>query len=474
MQKLKKKADFTNGKVFIAMLWFVLPIIATNLLQMAYNAADMMIVSLSSEENAVGAIGTTSSFVHLIVNLFIGFSVGANVVVARSIGAKDGEKTQKAVHTSLIAALIFGLAGMGVGIGVSKAVLTVMGNTGSLLTLACRYTYIYFAGVPFLAITNYLIAIFRAKGDSKTPLIVLSIAGLVNVGLNLFFVVVIGLSVEGVALATTLANILSSVVLLCKLGKDKDETHFSFKRLKMDARAFKEMLFIGLPAGVQGALFSFSNMLIQSSIVSVNNQLCSPSSTYQPVVNGNAAGGNIEGFGYTAMNAVAQGAITFTGQNIGAKKPERIKRVAFSCFALVSLAWFVMTSIVVAFYPNLLSFYGVVKGEDGSLQRIAYETAMIRLKYITLPYVLCGIMEVCAGVLRGLGHSLTSTIISLIWACLFRVVWISTVFKAVGTLGSIFISYPISWALTTSTTFVVICILLRKLIRQKRAEEKIE
>lgn len=186
MQGIKKKTDFTNGKVFIALFWFVLPIIATNLLQMAYNAADMMVVSLSSEENAVGAIGTTSSFIHLIVNLFIGFSVGANVVVARNIGAKNTKKTQDAVHTSLVMSVIFGFLGAGLGIAVSKPVLTLMGNTGSLLALACRYTYIYFAGVPFLAVTNYLIAIFRAKGDSKTPLIVLSIAGLFNVGLNFF------------------------------------------------------------------------------------------------------------------------------------------------------------------------------------------------------------------------------------------------------------------------------------------------
>lgn len=474
MQGIKKKTDFTNGKVFIALFWFVLPIIATNLLQMAYNAADMMVVSLSSEENAVGAIGTTSSFIHLIVNLFIGFSVGANVVVARNIGAKNTKKTQDAVHTSLVMSVIFGFLGAGLGIAVSKPVLTLMGNTGSLLALACRYTYIYFAGVPFLAVTNYLIAIFRAKGDSKTPLIVLSIAGLFNVGLNFFFVVVVGLSVEGVALATALSNVLSAIVLLIKLSKDKDETNFSFKKLKMDARAFKDMLLIGLPAGIQGALFSLSNMLIQSSVVSVNNKLCPPGATYQPVVNGNAAGANIEGFVYTAMNAVSQGAITFTGQNIGAEKPERIHKVAYSCFALVSLTWFVMTAIIVALYPSLLSFYGVVKGEEGSLQRIAYETAIVRMKYITLPYVLCGVMEVCSGVLRGLGKSIISTVISLIGACVFRVIWILTVFSAVGSLESIFISYPISWILTASVIYVVARILLHKLIQEKRAREKIE
>ena len=328
----KKKVDFTQGKIFPMLILFVLPIVATNLLQMFYNAADMMAVSLSHEANAVGAIGTTTSFVHLIVNVFIGFSVGANVVVAKHIGANDKGKTQRAVHTSLIMAVIFGVIGAGLGIAVSRPILQAMGNTGSLLDLAVKYTYIYFAGVPFLALTNYLIAIFRAKGDAKTPLIVLSLAGLVNVGLNLFFVLVAKLSVEGVAIATATANLLSFVVLLIKLRKDKDFTTFSFKRLKIERKSFGEIIRIGLPAAIQGGLFSLSNMLIQSSIVTVNNNLCPAGIDYQPVVNGSAAAGNLEGFVYTSMNAVYQGAITFTSQNMGAKKPERVKPIMYNCF----------------------------------------------------------------------------------------------------------------------------------------------
>ena len=213
----KKKMDFTEGKVFFKLLRFVLPIIATNLLQTFYNAADMIIVSLSHEENAVGAIGVTGSFLGLILNVLIGFSVGANVVVAREIGAKDKQKTQNAVHTALIMAVIFGFGGMALGLALSKLVLGWMGATGNLLDLAVRYTYIYLLGVPFLALTNYLMAIFRAKGDSKTPLIVLSLAGLLNVGLNIFFVLALKMSVEGVAIATAAANIASFVALILKL-----------------------------------------------------------------------------------------------------------------------------------------------------------------------------------------------------------------------------------------------------------------
>ena len=464
------KADFTEGKVFLKIIWFVLPIVATNLLQMFYNAADMMVVSLSSEQNAVGAIGTTNSFLHLIINLFIGFSVGANVVVAREIGAGDKMRVQNAVHTSLIIAVISGVAGAGIGLAAARGVLTLMGNTGNLLSLAITYTYIYFLGVPFLALTNYLIAIFRAKGDAKTPLIVLSCTGVLNVGLNLFFVLVCGMSVEGVALATSIANAASAVILLLKLQRDKDATTFSWKCLKIDKAALRDIVVNGLPAGIQSALFSLSNMLIQSSVVTVNNNACPPDSVYAPIVSGNAAAGNIEGFVYTAMNAVYQGAITFTSQNIGAKKPHRVKRIMYSCFGITSMVGIVMSGLVVLLRQPLLSLYGVTGGAEGSLESLALEAALIRFQFITVPYFLCGLMEVCTGVLRGLGKALTSTFISLIGACLLRVVWLWTVFPVSQTLETIFISYPITWIATTVTAFIVIQVLLRKMIRKRQEE----
>lgn len=471
MQGIKRKVDFTNGKVFFKMVWFVLPIIATNLLQAFYNAADMMVVSLSHEENAVGAIGVTSSFIHLIVNLFIGFSVGANVVVAKHIGAKNTEGTEKAVHTSLVMSVIFGVLGMGIGLLVCRPVLTAMGNYGTVLKLACRYTYIYFAGIPFLAVTNYLIAIFRAKGDSKTPLVVLSIAGLLNVGLNLFFVLAVGLSVEGVALATAVSNLFSAVVLVVKLRKSKDDTRLCFKKLKIDMRSVKEIILVGLPAGIQSALFSLSNILIQSSIVTVNNARVPAGETYQPVVNGNAATSNLENFIYTAMNAVAHGAITLASQNVGADRPERIYRITYVCFLFITVVWVVMAGLIWLLFPQLLGLYGVVEGQVGSLERIAFETAVTRFMYIGAPYFLCGIMETCVSVLRGLGKSLTSMIISLIGACLFRIVWIWTVFAHYQTLGSVFISYPISWLLTIIVSFTVILITLSRRIKEKKTRE---
>ncbi len=461
MEQVKRRVDFTQGRIFIKILWFVLPIMVTNLLQSFYNAADMMVVSLSSEENAVGAIGTTGSFINLIVNVFIGFSVGANVVVAREVGAKDRQKTQTAVHTALLMSVMFGLLGMALGLCISKPVMKAMGNTGSLLTLAVRYTYIYFLGVPFLSLTNYLIAIFRAKGDAKTPLIVLMSTGILNVGLNFFFVLVVGMSVEGVAIATSLSNVASAVILLVKLRKDEDDTQFSFKKLRLDRKEFWDIMKNGLPAGIQGALFSFSNMLIQSSIVSVNNRLV-PDSSYAPVVNGNAAAQNLEAFVFTAMNAVYQGAVTVTSQNIGAKSPHRVSKVMYCCIAIVTAIGCSFGWLVYLLRRPLLSLYGVKVGVAGSLQRLAYDTAVTRMQFICLPYFLCGIMEVSTGVLRGLGRSFTSMFISLIGACLFRLVWIWTVFRANPTLNSIFISYPLSWIFTFVTAFLFIIFILKK------------
>lgn len=469
----KKKINFTEGKVFFKLLLFILPIVATNLLQMLYNAADMMIVSLSHEKNAVGAIGTTGAFIGLIVNLFIGFAVGANVVVAREIGAKNKERTQNAVHTALVMGAIFGVVCMALGFIISRPVLRAMGNTGNLLELAVRYTFFYFLGVPFLSLTNYLIAIFRAKGDSKTPLIVLSIAGLLNVGMNLFFVLVVGLSVEGVALATALANLFSFVVLLIKLRKDQDYTTFSLQRLRIEKQAFKDILLNGIPAGIQSALFNFSNMLIQSSVVTVNNSLVPSGTEYAPIVNGSAAAGNLESFVYTAMNAVYQGAITVTSQNIGANKPHRVRRILYSCLLAVFSVGVIVSGVIYLFKYPLLGLYNIKGGVEGSLEAMALEAAVTRLKTVLMLYFLCGTMEVCSGVLRGMGKSIVSTVVSLIGACLLRVVWLLTVFPLYPTLEIIFVSYPITWIITTCCSFTMVQILLKRLLRRTNNQQTV-
>lgn len=471
MIAVKHKADFTEGKIFSKIVWFVLPIVLTNLLQAFYNAADMMVVSLSDEANAVGAVGTTGSYITLIVNIFMGFSIGANVVVARHIGEKNEKKTERSIHTALVLALIFGLVGGAIGMAASRPILVAMGNRGNLLELAVTYTHFYFAGVPFLALTNYLIAIFRAKGDSKTPLVVLASTGLLNVVLNFFFVVVFGMSVEGVALATAIANLASCIILLTILSKSKDCTAFSFKKLKIDRKELRAIIRIGVPSAIQQALFAISNMLIQSSIVTVNNNVCPPDSVYQPIVNGCAAGSNLTTFVYTAQNAVAQGAITFASQNVGAEKPKRVYKVIGYCSLLVTAIGFTLGSFMYLCREPLLALYGVKGGAAGSLESIAMSAASTQLKYVSIPYFLCGIMEIGSFTLRGLGRSVQSMLISLIGSCLLRVVWLLTVFPLKQTLEVIYICYTITWILTSIVLFIWDFLLISKLIKEKKQKD---
>ena len=464
----------TEGPLFGKILLFVLPLMATNLLQTLYTAADMIVVGLSSEPDAVGAIGLTSSFINLVVNVFIGFATGANVMVARHLGARDDYHTSRAVHTAIAMSIVFGALATVLGLAISRPVLALMGTTeGKLLNLATLYCQIYFAGAPAIALTNYLIAIFRAKGDTRTPLIILSVAGLVNVVFNVFFVLAFHMSVEGVAIATVLSNVVSAVLLLIKLARDEGACRFSLKNLCFDRHAFKSIIYIGLPAGVQGSLFSFSNMLIQSSILQVNNALAPVGSAYQPIVKGNAAAGNLEGFIYTAQNSVYQASITFTSQNVGAAKYERVRRVMLCCYLASLIVSLTFGLGILLLRTPLLALYDVVPGEAGSLAALTFETAYIRMLYLFIPYSLLAFMETGCGVVRGLGKSLSSTFITLVGVCLFRVAWIATVFRATATLESIYLSYPISWALTALAEFLCAFLSLRHMIKTRRTDDEI-
>lgn len=469
VRALKKDIDMTHGPILGKIVLFVLPLMLTNLLQVLYNAADMMVVSLSHEANSVGAISTTGSFINLILNIFIGFSVGANVVVARAIGAKDHEQAERAVHTALLMSLLFGIGGALIGFAVSRPVLSWMGVEDNLLDLALTYTGIYFLGVPFLSVTNYCIAILRAKGDTRTPLYILTSTGVLNVALNLFFVLVCHMAVDGVAIATMISNFVSMVVLLIVLMRDKGPCRFSPRRLRLDRGAFRSILAIGVPAGIQGALFSLSNMLIMSSILKVDAASCPPDAAYRPVVGGNGAAANLEGFVYTATNSVYQAAITFTGQNVGAAEYHRVKRVMADCYLVTFCIAVIFGSALIFLRTPLLSLYGVHPGDPGSLADIEYRAAVTRIMITIIPYFTLAFMEVGSGVLRGLGRSLTSTIVSLVGSCVLRIVWIYTVFRALGTLESIYISYPISWTLTAAVHLTCSLLVLRHLIHTKQS-----
>ena len=347
-----------------------------------------------------------------------------------------------------------------------------MGYSGDLLELCLIYTYIYLIGMPFSSLTNFLSAIMRAKGDSQTPLYVLSATGILNVLLNLVFVLGFKLTVEGLAIATAVSNLVSSLILFILLTKDKGDCKVSVRKLRPSKREFWDVFHIGVPSGIQNAFFSVSNMLIQSSIMRVDNFLTPPGSEYAPVIKGNSAASSLENFAFAFMNPVAQAASTFTGQNVGVGDYRRVKKVlGVSCFLSVATG-IIGSAILIIFNAPLLSLYGVKSSSD-ILSQIAYNTALTRFIWRASPFFLISLMNTTAGILRGIGKSVTSAVISFIGTCVFRVAWVLTVFEyfmrreSPYVLESIYISYPMTWILTSAAFFIIIGFSLKKLIKEQ-------
>ena len=463
----------TRGPLFVNLIRFILPLIATNLLHQFYSAADIMIVELSSEPNAVGAVSSAGAFLALMVNLFIGFSVGANVVVARCIGAKDREKASQAAHTAICMGVLFGVLGAVIGIVLTKPVLVGMGYEGNLLMLATRYSYIFLACMPFSALTDFLSAILQAQGNTRTPLIVLASTGVLNVLLNLFFVLVMGLSVEGVALATAIANLTSAVILWIHLAKSKGDCRLSFKKLKIHKQLFVEIARVGFPAGIESAMFSISNILIQSSILQVNNAVTPPGSAYDPIIKGNAAVSSLESFLFTALGAVTVTASAFTAQNMGANKYDRIKRALWEICLISVTIGVVMSTAGMLFRGPLLALYGVEDAPD-LLAHMAYQSAFARMIWKWPCFFIYSIMNACSGTLRGLGKSSLAAAIAFLGTCVLRVVWIYTVFAYFENLESIHISYPVSWFVTGLCCLIIVLVILRKKTKTQRIVQPVE
>ena len=465
----RNRIDMTQGPMFGKILQFILPLILSNLLHHFYHAADIMVVELSAEPDAVGAVSSAGSFLTLMVNLFIGFSVGANVVVARCIGAKDPKGTSQAVHTAICMSALFGVLGAVIGVSLSKLVLVGMGYEGKLLALALRYSYIYLACLPFASMTNFLSAILQAQGNTKTSLCVLSATGILNVVLNLFFVLVLGLSVEGVAIATAIANLTSGVILWNYLAGSQGDCRLSFKKLRINKTYFVDIARVGFPAGIQNSMFSISNMLIQSSLLQVNNALTPPGSAYAPIVKGNAAVGSLEGFIFTALGAVTVTASAFTAQNMGAKKPQRVKRALWLICAISTSFSIIMVMVIVLLREPLLALYGVENQSD-ILSTLAYDASMKRIIWKFWAFPIFAFMNAFSGTIRGMGKSALAALITFLGTCVFRVAWIYTVFEYFQNQESIYLSYPISWILTGVCFFVVVLVMLRRKLRESQEE----
>lgn len=448
-RKRSYEINMCEGPIFKKIIIFAMPLVCSGVLQLLFNAADIIVVGRFSGNHALAAVGSTSSLINLLINLFIGISVGANVLVSRYYGARDYDNMADSVHTAVATAIVSGIIMIFVGVIAAKPMLELMGTPENVIDLSVLYMRIYFVGMPAFMIYNFGAAILRSIGDTKRPLYFLLVSGVINVIFNLFFVIVCHLGVAGVALATILSETVSAVLILLSLHQSEGALQLHFKKLKIHKDKLLPMLKIGLPAGLQGTIFSISNVLIQSSVNSFGDI----------VMAGNTAASNIEGFVYTAMNAVYQTALSFTSQNLGAKKYERIDKILIQCLMIVTLIGLVMGIGAYLLGTPLLSLY------TDSKEVIQY--GLIRMSFIAVPYFLCGVMDVFVGSLRGLGYSVMPMLVSLSGACLFRVIWIFTAFAASHTLFTLYISYPISWFLTALTHCMCYLVVRRKFITLK-------
>ena len=454
MTKTKKRSyeiDMCNGPILGKMLIFALPLMCSGVLQLFFNAADIIVVGRFAGDHALAAVGSTSSLINLFVNFFMGLSVGANVLVARFYGGKQERALQETVHTAITISLVSGVVLAIVGTIFAPVVLGWMDVPKEVLPLSTTYLRVYFLGMPAMMLYNFGAAILRSVGDTKRPLIYLIIAGVINVTLNLFFVIVLHWSVFGVAMATTISQVVSAILVLRCLMKEQSSIRVELKKLGFNKDKLKKIVQLGLPAGLQSVLFSFSNVLIQSSVNSFG----------ATVVAGNSAASNIEGFVYIAMNAFYQANLSFTSQNLGAGKFKRIDRILVIGEACVVVVGIIFGGASYLFGPYLLRLY------TNSSDVIA--AGMIRLAFIGLLYAFCGVMEVLVGSLRGLGHTVFPMIVSLIGSCVLRVVWLQTVFKieAFHKIETVYVIYVISWIVTAIAHFITYMVVRRKFIKKK-------
>ena len=452
MARAKKyEIDMTQGALLPKVLMFSLPLIASGVLQLLFNAADMVVVGQWAGKECLAAVGSTGSLINLMVNVFIGLSVGGSVAVARSFGANDPAAVHRSVHTAMSLAIIAGLAVGVLGFVFCRPLLKLMDNP--VLDLATTYMKIYFLGMPFNMVYNFGASILRAVGDTKRPLIYLTIAGVVNVVLNLILVIVFHMNVAGVAIATVASQAVSAVLVVLCLMRSHGVVHLELKELRIYKRQLIDIAKVGLPAGLQGSLFSISNVLIQSSVNGFG----------EVVVAANSAGGNLEGFVYTAMNAIHQAALTFASQNLGAGKIKRVRRSVLVCLLTVLAIGFIFGNLMLLCGKPLLSLYLDDPSAIDPLTGVTVlEYGIKRLSWMLPLYCLCGLMDVMVGTLRGVGYSIMPMIVSLTGACLFRVVWIMTVFAANPTLDILYMSYPISWGLTFATHLLCYLFIARR------------
>lgn len=446
----KYEIDMCNGPLFGKIISFAVPLLLSNLLQLFFNAADIMVAGRFAGTEALAAVGATASLINLMLNLFIGLSVGVNVLAARYFATANKKSMQDLVHTTLPFAVLGGFALIILGFFIARPVLLAMDTPSEVIDQAALYLKIYCCGMPVALLYNFGNAIFRAVGDTKRPLYYLAISGVVNVVLNIFFVTQLHMGVAGVALATVISQVLSAALLMQSIIKTDSIYKFEIKKISIKAKPLLQVISIGLPAGIQGCLFSLSNILIQSSINYFG----------ATAMAGSTAATNVENFVYMAMNAFNNTTLSFVSQNFGAGKYDRIKKVQTMCLGLVFGVGFAMGTVLVAFGEPLLGIFAT--------DPKAIAQGMIKLRYVCGMYFICGIMEVLVGGVRGLGAALLPTVVSLLGACGLRIVWIFTIFEWHKTLDVLYLSYPISWVITAIAHAICLVLIFKK--QQKRYE----
>lgn len=439
----KQKLDMLNGSIWNKLPVFALPIAATGILEQLFNASDIAIVGNFAQTDktaAVAAVGANSPIIGLILNLFIGIALGANVVIANAIGRDDKQTVQKAVHTSMVVSVIGGVLVAIIGELIAEPLLTVLNVPDDVLELALLYLRIYFLGMPVILLYNFEAAIFRSIGETKMPLIALTLSGILNVLLNLFFVIVLKMSVNGVATATVLANVVSAGILYIKLVKSDKYIKVEFKKLRIDGKVFAKIMQIGLPAGIQSAVFAVANIVIQGAINSLGTVVIAASS----------AAFNIEFIAYNVMNSFSQACTTFVGQNFGANKIDRCKKTLFLCLIEDAIASGTAILIVLITGKFLLSIFN----NNPEVIEIGYT----RLVIIFIAYIFSMLYEVMSGYLRGFGFSLVPAILTTVGVCVLRIIWINTIFPANRTFVTIMTAYPVSLATTAVLIFIALII----------------
>lgn len=445
--------DLTQGPILTRLLQFSLPIILSGVLQLLFNAADIIVVGQFAGDASLAAVGSTSSLVNLLVNLFMGLSIGTNVVAANFFGAGKKEELKKTVHTSILVSLYSGIILTVIGVLGAKQILKLMQSPPEVLKLATLYLQIFFGGITSTMIYNFGSALLRAKGDTQRPLYILFITGLINVILNLIFVIPLKMDVAGVAIATIISQTVAAVLIIGILLKEDDDFKLDLRKLKIERDIFIRIVKIGIPAGFQGIMFSLSNVLIQSSI-----------NTFGALaIAGNSASSSIEGFVYTSMNGFAQGTLTFASQNYGASKYDRIKKLLWTSLSVVTVIGLVLGFLVIFLQKPLIGFY--------SKSPETMKAASVRLTMICASYFLCGIMDVMGNLLRGIGHSVLPMIVTMIGVCGVRILWIVTVFQIpqFHKMEVIYLSYPITWILTFAVHLICFLILYKQMTVNKNS-----